>query len=385
MTSGKHTRSAPCAGPQRQRARRPSEVAVTFASTKVLRGDPARCHRGQRHASVGDGVRRGAASVRGASGQLRGDRLRTSTPGPTPSTKARAAFGTDFFDYLAQHPELSAQFNAAMRQGTQTTAAVLPTSYDFSSVGTVVDIGGGDGTPIAALLHCTLSCTGSSSTLLRETPRRQLSWARQGSPRAAGWSSATSLRRFRAGDLYLLKSVVHDWRDDLAATILRHCRRVIPDHGRLLIIEAVLPDAVDPSIPAMFYLSDLNMLVNVGGGANAPTPTRDTLPGRRLRAHRGHTASCLSRVIADRSHTRRLSVVACRSGPARRVQWKAPAMLDQRIWEPEVAGGYSGLGSPGEGWLSFLDRAQARAGGARRTRRLLDLVAGRLVRLTRGL
>jgi hypothetical protein len=40
---------------------------------------------------------------------------------------------------------------------------------------------------------------------------------------------------------------------------------VIPDHGRLLIIEPVLPDAVDPSIPALFYLSDLNMLVNVGG------------------------------------------------------------------------------------------------------------------------
>lgn len=42
-------------------------------------------------------------------------------------------------------------------------------------------------------------------------------------------------------------------------------RSVIPGHGRLLIVEPVLPDTVDGSAPAVMYLSDLNMLVNLGG------------------------------------------------------------------------------------------------------------------------
>ncbi|WUI02753.1 methyltransferase [Spirillospora sp. NBC_00431] len=46
---------------------------------------------------------------------------------------------------------------------------------------------------------------------------------------------------------------------------LRNVRRAIPGHGRLLIIEPVLPDTVDSALPAVMYLSDLNMLVNVGG------------------------------------------------------------------------------------------------------------------------
>lgn len=66
-------------------------------------------------------------------------------------------------------------------------------------------------------------------------------------------------------DLYLLKSVVHDWDDERAGTILGHCRQVIPDHGRLLIIEPVPPEVVNGSIPATMYLSDLTMLANVGG------------------------------------------------------------------------------------------------------------------------
>lgn len=58
---------------------------------------------------------------------------------------------------------------------------------------------------------------------------------------------------------------MHDWDDERAATILGHCRRVIPAHGRLLVIEPVLPETVDLTRPPFSYLTDLNMLVLVGG------------------------------------------------------------------------------------------------------------------------
>lgn len=67
------------------------------------------------------------------------------------------------------------------------------------------------------------------------------------------------------GDAYLLKSIVHDWDDERAGTILAHCRAVMPANGRLLIVEPVLPATVGPDVPPTIYLSDLTMLVNVGG------------------------------------------------------------------------------------------------------------------------
>ncbi len=71
----------------------------------------------------------------------------------TGETAFDGVFGTDFFSYLKSRPELSAQFNAAMSQGTQSTAAALPAAYDFARFTTVVDIGSGDGTLIAAILR----------------------------------------------------------------------------------------------------------------------------------------------------------------------------------------------------------------------------------------
>lgn len=175
-------------------------------------------------------------------------------------------FGTDFFDYLKTQPELSAQFNAAMSQGTLGTASVLPTNYDFARFRTVVDIGGGDGTLIAAILreHQGLDGILFDTTEGVAQAGETLQWAevtKRCTVRTGDFFASVP----EGGDLYLLKSVVHDWEDERAATILGHCRQVIPDHGRLLIIEPVLPDTVDDSIPALMYLSDLNMLVNVGG------------------------------------------------------------------------------------------------------------------------
>jgi hypothetical protein len=175
-------------------------------------------------------------------------------------------YGTSIFEYLAQIPELSAQFNAAMRQGTPARAQQLLHSYDFTRFHTVADIGGGDGTLLAAVLRANPALRG----ILFDTAEG-LAQANETFRAAAVGDRATStVGDFFHGappgaDLYLLKSVIHDWDDERCATILGHLRRVIPDDGRLLIIEAVIPPTVDGAMPLMTYLSDLNMLVNTGG------------------------------------------------------------------------------------------------------------------------
>jgi len=177
-----------------------------------------------------------------------------------------AVYGTGFFDYLSANPELSELFNAAMRQGTVHAARQLLISYDVSPFHTVADIGGGDGTLLAALLQAHPHLRG----ILYDTAD---GLARAG--RTLGDAGVADRCECRAGDflagapegadLYMVKSVLQDWDDARAGTILAHIRAAIPDDGRLLIIEPVLPDVVDGSLPATMYLGDLNMLVNTGG------------------------------------------------------------------------------------------------------------------------
>lgn len=203
-------------------------------------------------------------------------------------------FGKSFFEYLQEHPESAADFNAAMSEGSHMAAHVLPQHYDFGRFATVVDVGGGDGTVLAGVLRHNPQLRG----VLLDTD--------QGVARAADVMRQAGVEdRFTAapgdffasvpegGDLYLLKAVLHDWNDEQCIAILRNIRQAMPEDGRLLIVEGVLPARVEPSQVGA-YLSDLNMLVNHGGlertaddfsvlcekaGFTAPTLRQLPLPG----------------------------------------------------------------------------------------------------------
>ncbi|KUF18971.1 methyltransferase [Streptomyces silvensis] len=174
--------------------------------------------------------------------------------------------GTDFFGHLKDNPELSAAFNGAMGEAVRQTASVLPHAVDFSRFSTVMDIGGGDGTLLSGVLGAHPALTGvvyDTEEGLAQAP---------GTLRRNGLADRCSLVAgdfFRSvpegADLHLMKSIVHDWPDERVVTILRNCRAALPSGGRVLIVEPVLPEVVDPETAGLTYLSDLNMLVNVGG------------------------------------------------------------------------------------------------------------------------
>ncbi|MFD9424077.1 MULTISPECIES: methyltransferase [unclassified Streptomyces] len=148
-------------------------------------------------------------------------------------------FGSDFFGFLAKHPELSRAFNASMRQGTRATAAILTAHPHLRGVLFDSPQGSAESGPVLDAAGVTGRCEVATGDFFAAVP--------------AGT------------DVYLLKSIVHDWDDDRVVTILGHIRAVIPPEGRLLIIEPVLPETVDGSLPPMMYVSDFNMLVNGGG------------------------------------------------------------------------------------------------------------------------
>ncbi|MFJ5262224.1 methyltransferase [Streptomyces sp. NPDC088387] len=183
-----------------------------------------------------------------------------------------AVFGTDFFSRLAQRPELSAEFNAAMSQAAGATAAVLPYAFDFGRFTRLTDVGGGDGTVLAAVLGAHPGLRGVVHDTAEGLAQARETLAEHRLLERCELVAGDFFRAVPEGsDLYLVKSVLHDWTDERAVTILRNCREVLPPDGRVLIVEPVLPEIVDTHAEAhatddgVTYLSDLNMLVNVGG------------------------------------------------------------------------------------------------------------------------
>ena len=173
--------------------------------------------------------------------------------------------GMTFFEHLAGSPDRAEVFHNAMADRTRGTARVLPDVYDFGPFTTVVDVGGGDGTLLSAVLARHRHLNG----VLLDTPggaaRAPAVLAAAGVADRCSVVSGDFFLSVPAGDVLLLKSIVHDWDDDRAAAVLSRCREAVSDGGRLLLVEPVLSDGFGADESAAPFLIDLNMLVNTGG------------------------------------------------------------------------------------------------------------------------
>ncbi|MEU6669209.1 methyltransferase [Streptomyces sp. NPDC046727] len=169
------------------------------------------------------------------------------------------------YDWLAQHGETSTLFNEAMSEESRISAGQLAAGYDFPATGTVVDLGGGDGTLLTAILLARPELRGivfDSPSGVAEAPATLSK---------AGLADRCEVRAgdfFQSvpgdGDLYIIKSVFQDWGDDEARAILRTVRAHMPASATLLIVGTVLPETADTSAPVA-YFTDLNMMVTTGG------------------------------------------------------------------------------------------------------------------------
>jgi hypothetical protein len=181
----------------------------------------------------------------------------------TGETAAEAVRGMPIFDYLETRPEYAEVFNRAMTGVSSMAIESLDSAYDFSDRKLIVDVGGGHGALLGAVLR---NAPGASGVLFDQPS--VIDGA--GAPlEAAGVSERCTMvggSFFESvpegGDAYLLKTIVHDWADDQALTILRNVRSAIAPTGRLLVLELVLPAGAPPH-PGM--LLDLEMLVQAGG------------------------------------------------------------------------------------------------------------------------
>ena len=181
----------------------------------------------------------------------------------TGKTGFEKVWGMGAFDYLAQHPEEASLFSETMVGFHGSEPPTVAEAYDFSSLKTVVDIGGASGNMLAAILTRHPSVRGVLYDLphvVRDAPA--LLKARGIDDRVTIESGSFFERVPSGGDAYIMSHIIHDWSEEQCLTILGNCRKAMRPDSRLLIVETVIPE---DNSPHQGKLQDLVMLVIPGG------------------------------------------------------------------------------------------------------------------------
>jgi hypothetical protein len=178
------------------------------------------------------------------------------------TAQGEAAMGMPLWQYLERNPEEAERFGRAMSNLSAACVEPIVAAHDFSRYKKIVDVGGGHGVMLQAVLQAAPQAHGVLFDLpgVVDSARSKLA----GSPaldriEVHGGSFFDEVPA--GGDAYILKHIVHDWNDERAGRILQCCRQAIAPEGRLLVCEMVMSEQ---SPPFTFWL-DVHMMVLLDG------------------------------------------------------------------------------------------------------------------------
>jgi hypothetical protein len=196
----------------------------------------------------------------------------------------RSAFehlhGTSFYEYVGQQPALNAAFNGWMASQSEQHNAAIVTAYDFSGARLVVDVGGGRGATLAAILRANPSLRGILFDLPHVVREGRLADVAERCQIIGGdlLSAVPS-----GGDCYMLKRVLMDRSDEDAVGVLRKCTDAMAEDGRVLVIEMVI---LPEDASGINKILDVNMLVLTGGRVRTEAEFRELFAAAGLRLTR---------------------------------------------------------------------------------------------------
>lgn len=200
-------------------------------------------------------------------------------------------YGMPIWRYYGEHPETESLFAEAMSNFTTIAHAGILGSYEFPPFKKAIDVGGGHGAFLKAVLDPRPDAHGilfDVATVIAEAEQRG----------AIAGGSTERIQRVAGdffkevpagGDLYLLKFILHDWNDERSIQILSSVRKAIISGGRLVIVEIVLPKGGEPHVGPLI---DLNMMVMTGGIERTEIEYQQLL---------GRSGFRLERVVATKS------------------------------------------------------------------------------------
>lgn len=177
------------------------------------------------------------------------------------------ALGAAPFEYLQNHPEEGKIFDRMMTDIHGGETQPMVENYDFSVFKTVVDVGGGNGEVISAVLHKNPGTKGILFDLPEVIERSKENIVAAGLSDRCQLASGNFFESVpKNGDTYILRHIVHDWKDTDAVAILTNCRKAMNPGGKVLVVEAVIPEGNDPH---PFKWLDLTMLMIDGKERNS--------------------------------------------------------------------------------------------------------------------
>jgi len=194
------------------------------------------------------------------------------------------AYGTGFYNHLKTDPEINDAYNKTLALGGA-AALLLLNGYDFSGIGTLVDVGAADGALTCAILKTYTHMKG----IVFDKP--EFVQAAEPQIRAAGLSERCTVAPGdffesvpQGGDAYMLARIITNWSEDRALQILGTCRQAMQADSKLLIVEQVLPERVERGNLAIE--GDLNVFAHLGGHVRTQAEFGDLLARAGFRLDR---------------------------------------------------------------------------------------------------
>ncbi len=210
-----------------------------------------------------------------------------------------ATHGKRFFEYLQEDENAARSFNAAMTSYSEQEIGAVTAAYDFSRFRTIADIGGGHGRLLGAMLRANRNAHGILFDLPAVCSGAQQTLEQTGVADRVTVVSGDFFEEVpRAAQLYVMKSIIHDWDDDAALHILANCRAAMAGDSRLLLVERVVGEPNEADEAKLF---DISMLAMLGGRERTIDEYRALLQSAGLRMTRTlSTASPHSLIEAAR-------------------------------------------------------------------------------------
>jgi len=168
------------------------------------------------------------------------------------------------FEYLAAHPDSARRFDEGMVASSRLMNPAIVEAYQWDQFGSLVDVAGGVGSTLAAILGANPRIEGVLFDVPHVIERGRDYLAKQGVAARCRTEAGSFFDTIPSGaDAYFLKHIIHDWGDEDCLRILRNCKAAMPDHAKLLVCEKVVPPGNEASVTKIM---DLVMLVLTDGG-----------------------------------------------------------------------------------------------------------------------
>ncbi|TDC99941.1 SAM-dependent methyltransferase [Saccharopolyspora terrae] len=167
-------------------------------------------------------------------------------------------FGTGFWEYAAANPEDNDAFNRGMAALTELETAIVVDNYIWPETGTIIDLAGGHGGLLLAVLQVSPGLRGVLFDREHVLAEHVLDV-----PDIAGrWETRDGdfFAEVPSGDVYLIKNILHDWSDDESVRILQNCANAANPGARVLAIDAAIPRGNEHNSGKLLDLIMLAML-----------------------------------------------------------------------------------------------------------------------------